>query len=81
MERGTAPGVRRDGIGHFQGERWDDLPADHAHEILDPRWAALAGLASGDVPGGDGAAARGAGSPDVGDTVGASGEDESGADR
>ena len=63
------------------GERWDDLPADHAHEILDPRWAALAGLASGDVPEGDGAAARGAGSPDVGDTVGASGEDESGADR
>ncbi len=24
------------------GERLDDLPADHAHEQLDPRWAALA---------------------------------------
>lgn len=37
------------------GERWDDLPADHAHEILDPRWAALAGLASpsGEDEGGD----------------------------
>lgn len=23
------------------GERWADLPADHAHETLDPRWAAL----------------------------------------
>lgn len=26
------------------GERLDDLPADHAHEQLDPRWAALAAL-------------------------------------
>jgi len=24
------------------GLRWDDLPADHAHETFDPRWAALA---------------------------------------
>ena len=24
------------------GERLDDLPADHAHDQLDPRWAALA---------------------------------------
>ena len=24
------------------GERLDDLPADHSHEQLDPRWAALA---------------------------------------
>jgi uncharacterized protein len=24
------------------GERLDDLPADHAHAQLDPRWAALA---------------------------------------
>ncbi len=24
------------------GSRWDDLPADHAHETFDPRWAALA---------------------------------------
>jgi uncharacterized protein len=23
------------------GVRWDDLPADHSHETLDPRWAAL----------------------------------------
>lgn len=23
------------------GEPWDDLPADHSHEDLDPRWAAL----------------------------------------
>lgn len=26
------------------GERLDDLPADHSHEALDPRWAALSGL-------------------------------------
>jgi uncharacterized protein len=26
------------------GQRLDDLPADHAHETLDPRWAALAAL-------------------------------------
>jgi uncharacterized protein len=24
------------------GQRLDDLPADHAHEVADPRWAALA---------------------------------------
>jgi uncharacterized protein len=23
------------------GARWDDLPADHSHDTLDPRWAAL----------------------------------------
>ena len=23
------------------GERWADLPSDHGHETLDPRWAAL----------------------------------------
>lgn len=23
------------------GEKWADLPADHGHETLDPRWAAL----------------------------------------
>jgi uncharacterized protein len=23
------------------GARWDDLPADHTHETIDPRWAAL----------------------------------------
>ncbi len=26
------------------GERLDDLPDDHAHEIADPRWSALQGL-------------------------------------
>lgn len=26
------------------GERLEDLPADHAHEQIDPRWSALAGL-------------------------------------
>ena len=31
------------------GQRLDDLPADHAHEVLDPRWAALAGFASEDA--------------------------------
>lgn len=35
--RGLCPGC---------GERLDDLPADHAHEDLDPRWAALAELAA-----------------------------------
>jgi uncharacterized protein len=24
------------------GQRLDDLPADHSHEVLDPRWAGLA---------------------------------------
>jgi uncharacterized metal-binding protein YceD (DUF177 family) len=24
------------------GQRWDDLPDDHSHEQLDPRWAGLA---------------------------------------
>jgi uncharacterized metal-binding protein YceD (DUF177 family) len=24
------------------GQRLDDLPADHAHEVIDPRWAGLA---------------------------------------
>ncbi|HEV7871725.1 MAG TPA: DUF177 domain-containing protein [Modestobacter sp.] len=24
------------------GERLDDLPADHSHEVIDPRWAGLA---------------------------------------
>ena len=26
------------------GKRLEDLPADHHHEVLDPRWSALAGL-------------------------------------
>ena len=28
------------------GERLDDLPADHHHEVLDPRWSALSALLS-----------------------------------
>jgi uncharacterized protein len=28
------------------GQRLDDLPAGHAHQVIDPRWAALAGFAS-----------------------------------
>jgi uncharacterized protein len=28
------------------GQRLDDLPEDHSHETLDPRWAALKGLAT-----------------------------------
>jgi uncharacterized protein len=37
------------------GQRWDDLPADHSHEQLDPRWAGLAERfsASPDTPGED----------------------------
>jgi uncharacterized protein len=31
------------------GGHWDDLPADHSHQRLDPRWAALDSLLS-DVP-------------------------------
>ncbi|MBD8062964.1 YceD family protein [Oceanitalea stevensii] len=30
------------------GERLDDLPADHEHVDVDPRWAALAGLTAAD---------------------------------
>lgn len=26
------------------GQHWEDLPADHSHEQLDPRWASLRGL-------------------------------------
>jgi len=35
------------------GQRLDDLPPDHAHDVLDPRWAALAAFtdaAQGDSP-------------------------------
>ncbi len=28
------------------GQRWDDLPAGHAHATMDPRWAALAQFAT-----------------------------------
>lgn len=30
------------------GERLDDLPADHSHDTIDPRWAALRALTDGD---------------------------------
>lgn len=38
-----APVCRDDcrGLCASCGVRWDDLPADHTHETLDPRWAAL----------------------------------------
>ncbi|MCU1655802.1 MAG: DNA-binding protein [Pseudonocardiales bacterium] len=36
------------------GQRLDDLPAGHAHELLDPRWAALAAFTdAGHEPGPD----------------------------
>lgn len=34
------------GLCDVCGERWDELPDDHHHELLDPRWAALAALSS-----------------------------------
>ena len=33
------------------GQRWDDLPDDHTHEQLDPRWAGLAAKLSPGTPG------------------------------
>lgn len=30
------------GLCDVCGERWQDLPPDHGHETIDPRWAALA---------------------------------------
>ncbi|WP_448627335.1 YceD family protein [Geodermatophilus sp. URMC 64] len=35
------------------GQRLDDLPADHSHELLDPRWAGLAGRFASSPDGGD----------------------------
>jgi uncharacterized protein len=32
------------------GQRLDDLPSDHTHETIDPRWAALRALVDGDNP-------------------------------
>ena len=37
------------------GERLDDLPADHAHEVVDARWSALSGLVGGGPVGSDSA--------------------------
>ena len=50
-----APLCRADcaGLCPTCGQRLDDLPADHAHDMLDPRWAALAAFtdaAQGDPP-------------------------------
>jgi uncharacterized protein len=33
------------------GQRLDDLPSGHTHEVLDPRWAALASFGEGVDPG------------------------------
>jgi uncharacterized protein len=33
------------------GERLDDLPADHSHEVIDPRWAGLAARLAGTTEG------------------------------
>ena len=42
------------GRGVDCGQRLDDLPADHTHEITDPRWAGLAErFASSPAPAGD----------------------------
>ncbi len=38
------------GLCALCGERLDDLPADHAHDAPDPRWAALQGLTTHDHP-------------------------------
>lgn len=32
------------------GDRWDDLPDDHSHEQIDPRWKALRDLAGQSPP-------------------------------
>jgi len=32
------------------GEKWENLPEDHAHEVIDARWAGLAGLKLPDQP-------------------------------
>ena len=39
-----SPRCREDcrGLCPTCGVRWDDLPADHNHDTIDPRWAALA---------------------------------------
>lgn len=41
------------------GERWDELPGDHAHEFLDPRFSALDALAEQLREQGDGEGAAG----------------------
>jgi uncharacterized protein len=36
------------------GARWDDLPDDHSHEQVDPRWSALQSLVNEPPPAADG---------------------------
>ena len=73
--RGLCPGC---------GERMEDLPEGHAHEVVDPRWSALAGMFDGDAGDGDeapddagsgGGTGNGAGG-DAGDDGGAVGGGE-----
>jgi uncharacterized protein len=45
------------GLCQICGVHWDDLPADHSHETVDPRWSALAGIAFGDDSGSTAASA------------------------
>ncbi len=44
----THPLCREDcpGLCSVCGAHWDDLPDDHGHEEIDPRWAALGNLLS-----------------------------------
>jgi len=46
----TNPLCRTDcpGLCSECGEPWDDLPADHSHQQVDPRWAALRELSASD---------------------------------
>ena len=43
LELPLAPACREDcpGLCPECGQKWADLPPDHGHETLDPRWAAL----------------------------------------
>lgn len=45
----VAPLCREDcaGLCVDCGQRWDDLPAEHHHDTVDPRWASLAQFATG----------------------------------
>ena len=33
-----------EGLCQICGQKWVDLPDDHAHEVIDARWAGLSGL-------------------------------------
>lgn len=47
LEMETLPLCKPDcqGLCPGCGQRWEDLPEDHTHEVIDPRWAALGDLA------------------------------------